>query len=716
MTLEIIWGESRDRTTAQALAKTLQRYITGGTLYLGYPVIATADARIDVDALLVSQSSGVVAFKLAQNIPSSSSEITDEIEQQDRLFNALESHLGRHDMLRQGRRLAVVPQTATVFASPPPEELSANENEVYFGDLENLGSWLISLPSIDEKYEKAVQAALQRVATIKPKKKRATVQDDSSKGAILKEIEKGIANLDRWQKAAAIESPEGPQRIRGLAGSGKTVVLALKAAYLHTQHPDWRIALTFHSRSLYEQMDDLVTRFTFEHSNDQPDEEQLKIIHTWGSNSRPGVYSMIAAALGEIPRNWAYARATYGMDNAFKGICAELLSIAESRDIKPIFDAVLIDEAQDLPPEFFKLVYLFTKHPKRIVWGYDELQKLSESAMLTTDELFGLGVNDESLINLDNREGQPRRDIVLPVCYRNTPWALSTAHALGLGVYRQEGLVQHPDEPKLWEEIGYNILQGSLEEGSYVALERSFNSYPEYFSNLLEAKDAVEVASFKDEESQDAWVADRIHKNLTDDELEHDDILVVLPDSYRAKSRAPRLIRQLQSRGIKSHLVGVNSSTDSVFQNGSIALAHIYRAKGNEAPMVYAIDVQNAATERNFLTARNTLFTAITRSRAWVRIVGFGDSMSTIKNEIDRIVSNEYQLRFQIPTESQLATMRHLNRERSAADEQAVKQYADALSSMFSAFEKGEMSVDDLPPSLRTRLASLQLESDDDNY
>src|SRR5262249_59142237 len=54
--------------------------------------------------------------------------------------------------------------------------------------------------------------------------------------------------LDRWQKRGAIESPDGPQRIRGLAGSGKTVILALKAAYFHALHPDWRIALTFQTR------------------------------------------------------------------------------------------------------------------------------------------------------------------------------------------------------------------------------------------------------------------------------------------------------------------------------------------------------------------------------------------------------------------------------------------------------------------------------------
>jgi len=62
------------------------------------------------------------------------------------------------------------------------------------------------------------------------------------------------------------------------------------------------------------------------------------------------VYSMIAAALRETPRDWAYARGKYGMDDAFRGVCRELLAVARDQDVVPIFDAVLIDEAQDLPP------------------------------------------------------------------------------------------------------------------------------------------------------------------------------------------------------------------------------------------------------------------------------------------------------------------------------------------------------------------------------
>jgi superfamily I DNA and RNA helicase len=116
---------------------------------------------------------------------------------------------------------------------------------------------------------------------------------------------------------------------------------------------------------LHQQIDDLVTRFTFEHNNDRPDPDFLNIFHSWGSSAKSGVYSMIAEEIGDTPRNWGYASGTYGWENAFQGICQELLSVVNGQEGQPIFDAVLIDEAQDLPPEFFQLVYKFTKDPKR---------------------------------------------------------------------------------------------------------------------------------------------------------------------------------------------------------------------------------------------------------------------------------------------------------------------------------------------------------------
>jgi hypothetical protein len=62
MPLEVVYGQSRNRNTARALADELGTVVNDGTVYLGYPVLATADEKVEVDALLVSADHGLVAF------------------------------------------------------------------------------------------------------------------------------------------------------------------------------------------------------------------------------------------------------------------------------------------------------------------------------------------------------------------------------------------------------------------------------------------------------------------------------------------------------------------------------------------------------------------------------------------------------------------------------------------------------------------------------
>ncbi|MGG3942601.1 hypothetical protein ABEV54_14320 [Peribacillus psychrosaccharolyticus] len=130
------------------------------------------------------------------------------------------------------RRELAIPLEVVTFL-PTQSNIPENDNLICADESSIYTALKEHGQEITNTYLKALNASFQRVSTIKPAKKRASVTKQDSKGAVLKSIEKEIANLDRWQMGAAIESPEGPQRIRGLAGSGKTVILALKAAYLH---------------------------------------------------------------------------------------------------------------------------------------------------------------------------------------------------------------------------------------------------------------------------------------------------------------------------------------------------------------------------------------------------------------------------------------------------------------------------------------------------
>ncbi|MCP4695420.1 MAG: RNA helicase, partial [Gammaproteobacteria bacterium] len=169
----------------------------------------------------------------------------------------------------------------------------------------------------DINYISKLNTAIQRITSIKPVKKRRNVKDIVSKWSIIKKIEQEIVNLDLHQKQAAIETPDGPQRIRGLAGSGKTVVLALKAACLHSQNPDWDIAVTFQTHSLYQQFRDLIRRSAFEHSSDEPNWDKLKVLHAWGSINTSGLYSVIADSIGYPVRDFLYGKSKYGYEQAF---------------------------------------------------------------------------------------------------------------------------------------------------------------------------------------------------------------------------------------------------------------------------------------------------------------------------------------------------------------------------------------------------------------
>jgi hypothetical protein len=56
------------------------------------------------------------------------------------------------------------------------------------------------------------------------------------------------------------------------------------------------------------------------------------------------------------------------------------------------------------------------------------------------------------------------------------------------------------------------------------------------------------------------------------------------------RRQAAIVMKALAEYDISGHLAGVMASVDQLFHDGSIAITGIYRAKGNEAPMVYLLN------------------------------------------------------------------------------------------------------------------------------
>jgi superfamily I DNA and RNA helicase len=298
------------------------------------------------------------------------------------------------------------------------------------------------------------------------------------------------------------------------------------------------------------------------------------------------------------------------------------------------------------------------------------------------------------------------------VCYRNTPWALTLAHALGFGLFH-EPLVQHFDEPSTWLDIGYSVEDGELEEGSEVTLVRAQRSYPAFFPELIQIADAIVAKTFDSKEEQYAWVAKQVQDNIQKDELDPDDILIILPQPITQKTEYYELRKQLERYGIESLLAGVTNDRDKFTESGAVTVSGIYRAKGNEAPMVYLLNADYCNAGHEMIRLRNILFTGITRSRAWVRLCGVGADMASLKKEIKHVVDNNYRLTFTVPTPDELETARRINRDRTSQEKTKIRKAEKSLDELLQLIEDGVISPDAMP-QLRELMRKMRREGDEE--
>jgi superfamily I DNA and RNA helicase len=536
-------------------------------------------------------------------------------------------------------------------------------------------------------------------------------------------LEDSIATLDSLQSKAVIETVDGVQRIRGLAGSGKTIVLALKAAYLHAQHPNWRIAVTFNTRSLKGEFRRLINTFSIEQTGEEPDWETLRILNAWGApgrGEREGIYHEFCRTHDLTYHDFQSARGAFGRGNEFGGACEEALQ--KVQNVKNLYDVILVDEAQDFSPAFLRLCYELLDDNKRLVYAYDELQNLSGETMGSPEEIFGNNMDGTPRVRLsESYYGELRKDIILEKCYRNSRPVLVTAHALGFAIYRKPpkagstGLAQMFDHPNLWQEIGYQVKKGELREGSEVVLCRTEETSPKFLEDHSPLEDLVQFLVFDSEEKQTEYLVEAIRKNIEEEELRHDDIIVINPDPITTRNRTGPIRRRLLEMGINSHLAGVDTDPDIFFEpdTRSITFTGIYRAKGNEAGMVYIINGQDCHSATwNLAGIRNRLFTAITRSKAWVRVLGFGEGMNRLIEEFEKLRKKNFELHFRYPTEEERRHLKIVHRDMTLEEKKRIETREKGLASLIEDLEAGKVHPEDLDEGLIRKLKKLLKEKE----
>ena len=394
----------------------------------------------------------------------------------------------------------------------------------------------------------------------------------------------------------------------------------------------------------------------------------------------------------------------YGQE--FDAVCQKALT--EIPEFKIKYDVIVVDEAQDFSSYFLKICYGIVKPPKRLIYAYDELQSLNKKSMDSPENIFGADPSGNPIVKLQNEQGKPKEDIVLYKCYRNSLEILTTAHALGFGVYRNEGLVQIFDNKNIWSEIGYKLLDSTLlEEGKNVSLSRDSETSPSFLSAHSPIDDLIKFNKFEDNNKQVEYIVNEIEKNINEDELTLDDIVVINPDPLTTKNVVGLFRQKLYDKGINSDLAGVSTSPDVFYTGNAITFTGIYRAKGNEAAMVYIINSQYCATGYELSKKRNILFTAMTRSKAWVRVCGYGQDMDILMGEYNLVKENKFHLNFKYPTTTEREHMNIVNRDMSAEEKSKLIKNEKNINELLKDLNEGKIKKEDIPSDMIENLKSL---------
>ncbi|HEY3295648.1 MAG TPA: 3'-5' exonuclease [bacterium] len=177
-----------------------------------------------------------------------------------------------------------------------------------------------------------------------------------------------LRTLDYDQERVAKSIGSGHRILKGVAGSGKTLVVAARAKYLKQCHPDWRILLVCYNTSLSKYLRKLV-----EVTGGLSDVSNIDVFHFTGL-VKSVVNTDLRRAWDEPFDKWEERITGYLEEVSSLGLAS-----AHTDDDRNIgrYDAILIDEGQDFTVGMVRsLVSLLNEETDSLLFCYDPSQNV----------------------------------------------------------------------------------------------------------------------------------------------------------------------------------------------------------------------------------------------------------------------------------------------------------------------------------------------------
>ena len=153
--------------------------------------------------------------------------------------------------------------------------------------------------------------------------------------------------LDEEQEKLARELREGHRLIFGVAGSGKTVLLIARARILAKRHPDWKILILCYNKLLRKQI------FNMLNPQDYEADITISTFHGWARNYILNADDEFSSLYHEANIR---AKKEDKEGDFFQDFVPKILNqmISSQGENQILYDAILIDEAQDFEKVWFE--------------------------------------------------------------------------------------------------------------------------------------------------------------------------------------------------------------------------------------------------------------------------------------------------------------------------------------------------------------------------
>ncbi|AFH65615.1 3'-5' exonuclease [Paenibacillus caseinilyticus] len=349
-----------------------------------------------------------------------------------------------------------------------------------------------------------------------------------------------IKTMDLHQENMARQMGDRHRLIRGVAGSGKTLVLASRAKILAKEHPDWRILVLCYGIPLSRSLKQLIER-KFEEPED--------------------LFDLIDQASSEGPRRCPvevynfheWLRHSFRMKE--EDLPNLLDKIARKEAIVPKYDAILIDEGQDFEPEWLRLLSAC-------------LNPDTQSLLLVEDRaqaIFKRRVSLAQETGLDFR-GRSR---ILTINYRNTAQIVRFAWEF----YQRHSQLQTKVQAGSVDGVEIIPPQATKRRGPEPVIRRC-----QGFAQEME------------------FVTEEIHKLSREKKVALHDIAIL----YRVKnthqaSYIDMIRRQLERQGIAFDWITESPESKRRFvrQDDQVKISTIDSAKGLDFRAVFLVNIEN---------------------------------------------------------------------------------------------------------------------------